>query len=151
MKKLMIALLATGYCYGMDIQTENSSQLGNSLLTPIGESTSNNLSTSSTPTIIDNTESLVKEWKCWDRLSRILVPVKISLNGINAAFGTAAITTLQQSGSKISQIMSGMSIACSVSSMLLDFYINKMQNRNETINQILNGATSQTTTPVEAL
>ena len=98
------------------------------------------MSTSSTPTIVDNTESLVKEWKCWDRLSRILVPVQIGINGINAAFGTAAITTLQQSGSKISQIMSGMSIACSVSSMMLDFYISKMRNRNETISQILNGS-----------
>ena len=35
MKKLMIALLATGYCYGMNIQTENSSQLGNSLVTSV--------------------------------------------------------------------------------------------------------------------
>lgn len=159
MKKLMIALLATGYCYGMDIQTKSSSQLGNSLLAQVEDASDNrsanigsseNLELSSVPGIIDNSQSLTTEWKVWDIMSRVLSPVQILVTSANAFIGGIA-SSMANNNPHTTQKLVIASTVLSGSSILLEVLLSKMESRNRTIGQTLTGSTSQTTTPSEVL
>lgn len=159
MKKLMIALLATGYCYGMDIQTENGSQLGNSLLTEVGESNSNtavntgssgSLGVSSASSIIDNSQSLKTEWKVWDVMARIVSPLQIVVSSGNAFLGGVA-SAMANNKPDVTQKLVIASTVLSATSVLFEIFLSKMEQRNKNIGQALTGAASQTKAPTEAL